>query len=267
MNFYETLSLNFTKKGETMKSLQKLSGALAILIFTFALIRFVNAQAPAESMKTFFDSDVPGIRIQVNATAETQPNGNITAVLSLKAETDVHIEHFNLSIFGFTNGIDKILMANITDNNFSLNNGPKVYNCPSFKVPERVWDVTYGEITLAYNATYTVGSGILIMIPYENLTIGFTMTHVENTYLKEVEEQRQNLNNTLEQLKEVFWESFQMNLTADNLADLNKTYSALKGSASELGSTRQALTVLAITTVFFVATTVYLVVRKPKQYW
>jgi len=250
-----------------MKSLERLSAAFMIMIFTFALIRFVNAQTPAESMKTFFDSDVPGIRIQVNATAETQPTGNITAVLSLKAQTDVRIEHFNLSIFGFMNGTDKVLMANITDNNFSLNNDLKVYNCSSFEVPERVWDVTYGEITLAYSATYTVGSGILIVIPYENITIGFPMTHVENTYLKEIEEQQQNLNNTLEQLKEAFWESFQMNLTAENLADLNKTYSALRGSASELDSTRRAVTVLAITTVFFVATTVYLFVRKSKQNW
>jgi len=250
-----------------MKKLEKMSAAIIIFAFVFALTRFVNAQEPAEGMKTFFDSDVPGIRIQVNATAEAQPTGNITTVLSLKAQTDVRVEHFNLSIFGFINGTDKLLMANITDNSFSLNNGLKVYNCPPFKVPEQVWDATYGEITLTYNATYTVGSGILVMIPYENLTIGFTMTHVENIYLKEVEEQRQNLNNTLEQLQKAFWESFQMNLTAENLADLDKTYSALQGSASELDSTRRAVTVLAITTVFFVATTVYMVIRKPKQYW
>jgi len=249
-----------------MKKLEKISITLIIFTFTCALTCLVKAQAPAESMKTFFDSDVPGIRMQVNATAETQPTENITVMLSLKTQTDVHVKYFNLSIFGFINGTDKVLMANITDNSFSLNNNSKEYNC-TFRVPEQVWDVTYGEILLTYNVTYTVGSGILIIIPYENLTIGFTMTHVENTYLKEVEEQRQNLSNILEQLKQIFWESFQMNLTAANLAHLNQTYTALQGSISELDNTRRAVIILAITTVSFVATTIYLVMRKRKQYW
>jgi len=41
----------------------------------------------------------------------------------------------------------------------------------------------------------------------------------------------------------------------------------LQGSSNELGNTRMAVGILAITTVFFVATTLYLVMRKPKESW
>jgi hypothetical protein len=100
------------------------------------------------------------------------------------------------------------------------------------------------------------------------------MTDVENIYLKNIEEELKASTSTFNLLNQTFWESFQMNLTMENLALLNKTYwelqrnyTALQGSLNELDNTRTAVTVLAITTVFFVATTVYMVMRKPKQYW
>jgi hypothetical protein len=65
-----------------------------------------------------------------------------------------------------------------------------------------------------------------------------------------------------------------MNLSTENLAYLNKTYwelqhnyTALQGSLNELDNTRSAVAALAITTVIFVATTIYVIMRKPKQYW
>jgi hypothetical protein len=65
-----------------------------------------------------------------------------------------------------------------------------------------------------------------------------------------------------------------MNLTVDNLAYINRTfwelqqnYTALQGNLNELGNTRMAVGILAVTTVFFVATSLYLVMRKPKESW
>ncbi len=260
--------MDFMFEGGILKKIEKLSLMLIVFTLSLASICITKAQAPAENMETFFDSEVPGMKIQVNATAEAQPTENITVILSLERQANVYIEYFNLSIFGFLNGTDKVLMANITDDNFSLDDTPKEYNS-TFKVPEQVWDVTYGEIVLTYNVTYPVGSGILI-IPYENLTIGFAMTHVENVYLKGIEEQLKSY----EQLNQTFWESFQMNLSQEDLAELNRTYweyqqnyTSLQGSVNELNSARQAAIALAITTIFFVATTIFLVMRKPKQYW
>lgn len=229
-----------------MKRLKRLTTLFFLLSFAFTLICIAKSQAQAEGMKTFFDSEVPGIKIQVNATAETQPTKNITVMLSLKKQTTVFVEYFNLSIFGFLNGTDEVLMANITGYNFLLNDDSKEYN-RTFIVPENVWGVTYGKIVLTYNATYTIEHGISITIPYENLSIGFTVTLVENVYLKNMEEQFKSLNQT-------YWE-------------LQQNYTALQKSLGELDSTRQAAIALGVTTAFFVATTLYFVMRKPKQYW
>jgi hypothetical protein len=232
----------------------------------------VKASEPAENVKTFFDSEVPGIRIQVNATTETQPNEYVFVKLSLKALTSVHIKYFNLSIFGFINGTHKVLMTNITDNDFSLNTYLKEYNC-TFRVPENIWDVTYGEMALTYNVTYTVGS-IILVIPYENLTFGFTMTHVRNIYVEKLENDLKNLNDIFGQLNQTFWESFNASLSKENIAQLNETYreyqqryNELQGILSELDNTRSAVAFLVITTIFFVVTTAYLALRRPKQYW
>jgi prefoldin subunit 5 len=266
-----------------------------------------QASTSAQNMQTFLDSNIPGIRIQVNATAETQPGQNITVMLCLKRQnqTGVYVEYFNLSVFGFVNGTYKILMANITGDSFSLGSSPSRYN-RTFAVPQQVWDVTYGEITLTYNATYSV-AGIQTTILYQNITSGFTMTHVENVYLKSIEEQLANLQaqynqlhenytalqGNLSELNETYWKSFQMNLTVDNLAYINRTYwelqqnytalqgnlselqarynslqqnyTTLEGSLSDLNNTRSAVAVLAITSIFFLATTVYLIMRKPKE--
>jgi len=256
-----------------MRKLKRIGLIFILVTLAFASIRNINAQGSTENMKTFLDSKIPGIIIQVNATAETQPNQNITIMLSLKRQTSINMKYFNLSIFGFVNGTYKVLMANVTDPDFPgpFGDSPRQYN-RTFPVPQQVWGTTYGEITLTYNATYSIGDGSLLL-PY-NLTLGFTMTYVENVYLKTIENQLKSLQALFMQLNETFRDSFQMNLTLDNLAYINRTfwqlqqnYTALKGNLDELGNIRMAVGVLAVTTVFFVATTLYLVMRKPRESW
>jgi len=129
--------------------------------------------------------------------------------------------------------------------------------------------------------TYTAKLEGGLIIGLENLTCGFTMTYIGNTYLENLENEFDTLNdtyqrlkNTFEWLNQIFWESFQMILSPENLAQLNKTYwefqqnlSSFQGSITELGNTRRAVVILAVTTAFFVITTIYLVMRRPKQIW
>ena len=168
-----------------MKNHKTLIAFLIIFTLSLASTTFAKAQQPAENMTTFLDYDFPGINVQVNATTETQPNQNITVILILTQKPDVNsinIKHFNLSIFGFQFGKDKILLKNMTGDNFSLNiASPSEYTCILI-VPENVWDATYGEILLTYEATYGISTLNL------NLSSGFTMTYVENVYLKQIEE-------------------------------------------------------------------------------
>ena len=92
---------------------------LAIIISIILFATICNVKAQSENMQTFFDHEIPGIKITVNATAETQPNENITVKITINPlEEEVNIKYFNFSVFGFINGTEKTMLINITDNAF-----------------------------------------------------------------------------------------------------------------------------------------------------
>lgn len=255
-----------------LKKLKALTALLVTMLLTLSTIRITTAQT-SDEIQTFFSSDYAGISIQVNATREADPGENIAINLWLNCTADgVHVYYLNISIYGYRHfkyGLEKITL------NFTcvLENIPLVYNHTSeynytVPIPSDVWDVTYAELCLKY---------AIKGLPLEYNPF-FPITTVRNvlweeletleTQLKRLNQSYQQLNNTYwqlnstyEQLNQTFWELQQ------NYTSLNQTYWNLKGSMGELETTRNIMTVLAITTVFFVATTVYLVVRKPKQYW
>ena len=223
-----------------MKVPKKFIAFIITLDLALTLVKSAETQSPNE-MATFFDSQVPGIKIQVNGTAEAIPTEHVNITLRLLGQADVYVNYFNLSIFGFVNGTEKTLVANITDNDFPLSNDSRDYN-HSFKIPEDVWGVMYGELVLTYSAKYDI-----VIVNFEKLTCGFTLTKIENVYFKNIEEQLNNLNATY--------------------LELLQNYTSLQENLGQLESTRQAVIALAVVTILFVATTVYLIVRKPKQSW
>jgi len=248
--------------------------SLTLILFCLAIAStciVAKAQTPIENTTTFFEAEVPakgtGLKIQVNATAETQPTKTANVTITIKALADVTLKSFNFSVYGMLYGKNKVCIYNVSGIDLPLSlskEASKEYNY-SFQVPENIWDVTYGEIVLSYS---------VLILSYEGIKCGFTMTHVENVYLKSLEEELQNLNSIFAQLNQTFYESFGMNLTANSLANLNETYweykknyTEMQGTMNELSNTRMAVIVLAIITVIFVATTVYLIMRKPREYW
>lgn len=256
---------------------------LITLTLALTLIRNATAQSSSE-MQTFFSKDYPGISIQVNGTRQADPGENITVSLWINCTADdVYVDYLNISFYGYRHfryGLEEITL------NFAcmMNNSLLGYHNASeqdytMHIPNDVWDLTYAEIRLRYS--------IKASSPNEYDEI-FPITTVGNVLWEELEKKLEwwnethqllnttywQLNSTYELLDQTFWESFQMNLSTENLAYLNKTYwelqhnyTALQGSLNELDNTRSAVAALAITTVIFVATTIYMIMRKPKQYW
>lgn len=217
-------------------------------------------------MQTFFSQDYAGISIKFNATRETIPSENITINLWINCTADcVNLDYLNITIYGFRYGREKILL----NSKYVIEDTPLVFSHTSqhnytVHIPSDVWDATYAELYLRYT---------IVDSPFE-YNPNFSITIVTNVYLEELENMLKSLNYTYWQLNQTFWKSFQMNLTEENLACLNQTYwelqqnyTSFQGSLSELENTRQAVIILVITTVFFVATTIYMIMRKPKQYW
>lgn len=224
-------------------------------ILALGFVRNIEAQEPQQVTQTFLDSTAFGIRIQVNATGEVQPTENATIVLTLTNQTEVYVTYFNLSVFGFLNGTTRILMANASEADFSLTNSSRTFNY-TFVVPEWVWGATYGEIKLGHSAKYGP-----VTVQNEGFVFGFSMTNVRNVFLEGLEHNFADLRQMYEQLNHTYAE---LNRTYVELA---RNFSTLQGTVSDLDNTRRVAAVFGITTVIFVATTLYFVLRKPREYW
>lgn len=234
-----------------------------VLIFVSAALALVlaaanNVKAQPNGMQSFLSAEYGGISIRVDAPKETVPGGSITITIVINATADgVQIEHLNVSVYGFINGRQQTLLNSTT----VLAAIPLQFNeTTKFDVtimmPPDVWGITYGQISLEY---------AIKDLPSTERNPGFSLTTVRNIYLENLESQFQSLNQSHNMLSEVF-----KNLTTE-YAKLNATYTgsldARAQDSNDLYGTRTVATILTITTVFFVATTFYLVMRRPKDYW
>ena len=223
---------------------------LVITMLTLGFFASVKAQEPQGSVQAFYDSTVSGIRIQANATTEAQPGDNITVTVMLTGETQVDVANFNFSIFGFLNDTDEVLLANMSDSGFQLNNTSRFYGLPPFLVPQWVSGRIYGEITLVNSAKYGP-----VTVNNDGFICYFPMTNSKNVYFEGLEAMVSNLTQEYQNLNQNYTELEQK---------LNAT---LQGNTNDLDNTRTVAAVLGVTTVVFVATTMYLILRRSKQYW
>jgi hypothetical protein len=242
-------------KGEKMRTYQRISFLLCLIPLTVALFSSTRVQATTDQMKEYFDSEMTGINIQVNASTTTNPGENMSAILTLTATADVTFGRIGLEVFGFVNGTDQLLIGNLSDSNFRMNNSLRQYPIV-VNVPANVWGITYGQIDLAYS----VNMGQMTLT-FPNIVNGFPLTLVENTQMKNLQEQIRTLNDSYANLTKSYSD---LNSTYWNL---NQSYASAQNSLGELDNTRRLTTILAITTVVFLATTIYIILRRPRENW
>ena len=202
----------------------------------------------------FYSKRYGGISLQVGATRELAPDRNMTAELWINCTSDdVHVDYFNFSIYGFINGTDKtFLTVESIMNNVSLTYNSTTDHRLTVNVPLEVWDTTFVELLFKY---------AILDCSSPDYDVNFAVTNVGNAYLENITGDLGNLTKRYQDLNDSYWD---LNQTYN---ELQQRYTALEGSANELDNTRRAAAILVVTTVFFVATTLYLVLRKPKDYW
>jgi prefoldin subunit 5 len=226
-------------------------------------------------MQMFYSKPYAGLSIRVDATKETVPGENMTVELWVNCTSDsVHVDYFNFSIYGFRNGTDKTFLAveNIMNNISLTYNNATEYNL-SVQVPVDVWGATFVKLVFKYT---------IVDWSSPEHDVSVAVTHVRNTYLENIASSLSNLTASYQNLSERYQQlsgnyselqqSYQdLNNSYRQLnqtySELQQKYSVLEGSANELDNTRRVVAILVVTTVFFVATTLYLVLRKPKDYW
>jgi|YelNatPaOPRAMG01_1025707.scaffolds.fasta_scaffold43257_1 cell division protein ZapA (FtsZ GTPase activity inhibitor) len=231
--------------------------AILIIASIFTSATLVHA---SEELKEFFSKDYAGISLRAEATNETIPGGNLTLKIWINCTArGVKIEHLSLNVYGFVEGKEKTLLYNAQVlNNTALELDEVRYENFNISLPVNVWGCALAEISVAYSIMDT---------PLPSIYPSFPITFIRNIAYEELQKEYEELSEFCDELNETFFENFQMNLTIENLAKLNNTLKELQGRLGELNTTRVAVGVLAIIAFFFVITTLYLAVRKPKQYW
>jgi len=234
--------------------------ATVAMLFIASIFARTTLVLASEELLQFFSEDYPGISIRAEATNETVPNGNLTLKIWINCTArGVKIEYLRLNVYGFVEGKEKTLLYSAQVlNNTTLELDEVREESFNISVLGNIWGSTLGEISVSYSIVGT---------PLPSIYPSFPMTFVRNVKYEELQEAYRNLNEFCDELNETFFENFQMNLTLENLATLNNTLKELQGRLGELNTTRVAVGVLAIIAFFFVITTLYLAMRKPKQYW
>jgi len=272
----------------------------AIITLTIIVIALVLAQVriarSQNNLQTFHSKDdLAGISIRIDATPETAPGGNMTIATWVNCTaTGVLVEQLNMTIYGFEGGANKTQLTTIdVMENKTLTFNSVNESSNTLTVPNDVWDSTYADLHLKY---FIYNSGF-------EYNPSFSLTIVTNIYYEQLKQDFSNLNNSYIQLNSTYMqlndnysqlnanysqlnEAYnelnsaysalnsnysQLRNTYDQLNqtyfDLQRNYTQLQGSVNDLNNTRQLATVLGVTSIFFVATTVYLATRRPKSTW
>lgn len=237
--------------------------AVTILLTIFALSLIPKSYAKENgSTQTFYHHDEAGLIIKVEAPANTEPGQKINVSVSFYCYAEnLSISYLHVAIFDFKSGQEKTPIETIRHVEKGIGYNPQFNETYAqayeVEIGENVWDISYGEVS----CQWTFG-GHTFYIRDD----GFTMTYVQNVKMEELIEQLTNKTQEYDALSQNYTE---LNQT---YTQLNQTYWELKlnqtsGTEGQLSNTRLAMVIFIVTTVFFAATTLYLVIKKPKQYW
>ena len=222
-------------------------------IVSLAFVSGIKAQLPDE-MKTVFSTNYAGISLIVDATNETDPGKNVTLRLRANCTSSYFsMECFNMTVHGFrlSGPEETILYSAVLASNKSLGFNETIDQTFTMPVPNDV----YGPVFCRFYIKY------IIVNQHFSQNPDFAITSVRNIYYETLKEEFRQLNQSYQQLNETYG---QLNQT---YWELQENYTNLQKSMTDLSNTRMLATVFLVTTVFFVATTLYLTLRKPRESW
>jgi len=225
-----------------------------VSIMSLSFISSIRTQS-ADELKTFYSTNYPGISLRVDATNETDPGKNVTLKLwTNRTSQDVfYMECFNMSVYGFKlSGPEEVVLYSTV----LVSNEPLLFNWTIDQIyPVPVPSDVYGPVFCRLYIKYVIADEHVLRNP------DFVITSVRNIYYENLKNDFQQLNQSYQQLNESYG---QLNQT---YWELQENYTNLQKSMTDLGNTRMLATVFLVTTVFFVATTLYLTLRKPRESW
>lgn len=229
-----------------------------LLVLATAIVHNVNANFLDQNR--VYKYSLAGFEVWVEYPFEAYPNQNITVNVTIKAWTDLIVNWTVIELYTFNN-----LTTEYTRfHNIIYVSSPKPLlggeslNETSYEIilPEYAANLLYGKMILKWTIKGTEESTVYEREPT------FIMGYLRNPELERLRRQVPELERENAQLKGNITElNNTLTELLNNLTDVKNRYEG------ELSGTRNVVTILAITTVLFVATTAYQFMRKPKQYW
>lgn len=239
-----------------MKGLKR-SKTLALIIPLIIAVTMIHSANSSDQIHTYNYTPIPNdLTVEIKNPLEAYPNQTINVNITIKALVNLTINQVEIKLYTFNDSkFDDVVYVE-KENPVVLSSSKSFNKTANVTIHEQASNIIYGKLTLEWTKKGTEESETITKEPtfvmiflrspeLERLRSEVPELERENAELKE---NVTDLNNTLTNL-------------LDNLTDIENRYEG------ELSGTRSAVTVLAITTIFFVATTIYLFMRKPKQQW
>jgi len=230
---------------------------VTISIITLLALAIVPRAYSQITTKTFYNYTQANLTIEIMGPEEANPGDNITISIHVNSSADnLRVKYLYLVIYDFQSGKAKKLIANLTYiklPGYELNYNQTLDKSYGVTINNDAWDIMYGEVFCEWVIKGTVTER------YEIPGHGFIMTYVRNVEMEDLKQQLDDVKAAYDEL-------------LNNYTKLNQTYWDLKvnktsGIETALSNARLAMIILVVTTVFFIATTLYLMVKKPKEYW
>lgn len=245
--------------GRGMMKVLRISKTLILIMLTFlaaSMMHEANANS-SDQIHTYKYTPIQNdLTVEIRNPLEAYPNQTINVNITIKALVNLTINYVSIKLYTFNDSrFDDVIYVE-EENPVPLSDGQSLNRTSNVTIQEQASNIVYGRLTLKWTKKGTEESETITKEPT------FIMTFLRNPELERLRSKVPELERENAELKE-------------NVTDLNNTVTDLLNNltdienryAGELGGTRSAVTILAITTIFFVATTAYLFMRKPKQYW
>ena len=217
---------------------------LILFLFTFSMWACIAKANSLDAVRSYRYS-LYNLTVEIKNPKEAYPNQTIIVNFTARASANLTIEYAAVELYTFNNSTmeeENFHTILCIGNRMDLSINQPFNETYNVTIPSHALNVVYGKLILTWTEYGTDEANTYTREP------NFIMMCLRNRELEMLRNKIPELERENEELK-------------GNLTEIENRYSG------ELSGMRSVATILAITTVFFVATTLYLVFRKPKEYW
>ena len=236
-------------------NVKKSTYLLMIILFSAAAVLPVSADLEIGDAQVFYTLDYGGLLVKVEGPAIAWPGDEINITVRVQASAKIHIDFVNLNVSSLEMNREEVPLLGTVSflNNVDLN--PEAINQTSYEVEvpnDALPGLIYGMIWYSWHIKGSVPD------PHVMLPKAFPATFIENKPYIELKEDFDDLNSSYRNLQNSY-----TSLDA-NYTDLQERFQQLESAQIGESNATGLMYLFLITTGIFVATTLILMIRRPK---